>query len=295
MGYSENDPEAQLRLSTFKETLRALGWNEGQNLRIDVRWSSGNVDRASLLARELVALQPEVIVSSTTPVTAALQRETAAIPIVFTVVADPVGSGFVKALSRPGGNITGFVNLESSLVGKWLELLKEIAPRVTQAGVMFNPDTAPYAERYLRPVVAAATKLGVALSTAPVRNDTDIEDAIAALGRQRNAGLIVMVDSFMVVHRKAAIVSAAQHKVPAVYFSSFNVRDGGLVSYGVDVVDQFRRAAPYVDRILRGANVAELPVQMPAMFELAINRKTANALDLTIPQSLLVRANEVIE
>jgi putative ABC transport system substrate-binding protein len=228
-------------------------------------------------------------------VTAALQRETTAIPIVFTVVADPVGSGFVKTLSRPNGNITGFVNLESTLVGKWLELLKEIAPRVTQAGVMFNRDTAPYAEHYLQPVVAAAPKLGVALSTVAVRSPTDIEDAIAALGRQPNAGLIVMVDSFMVVHRKVAIMSAARHKVPAVYFASFNVRDGGLISYGVDVVDQFRRAAPYVDRILRGASVAELPVQMPAMFELAINRKTANGLGLTIPQALLLRANEIIE
>jgi putative ABC transport system substrate-binding protein len=295
MGYSESDPEAQLRLSTFKETLRALGWNEGQNLRIDVRWSSGSVDRASLLARELVALQPEVIVSSTTPVTTALQRETAAIPIVFTVVADPVGSGYVKALSRPGGNITGFVNLESSLVGKWLELLKEIAPRVTQAAVMFNPATAPYAEHYLQPVVTAAPKVGIALSTAAVKNAADIEGAVAALGRQQNAGLIVMVDSFMVVHRKVVIEAAARHKVPAVYFASFNVRDGGLLSYGVDVVDQFRRAAPYVDRILRGANAAELPVQMPAMFELAINRKTATALGLAIPQSLLLRANEVVE
>jgi putative ABC transport system substrate-binding protein len=295
MGYSETDPEAQVRLSTLKERLQAFGWSEGRNLRIDVRWSSGNAERALTAARELVALQPEVIVSSTTPATAALQRETATIPIVFTVVADPVGSGFVKALSRPGGNITGFVNLESSLVGKWLELLKEIAPRVTQVAVMINPDTAPYADQYLRPIVAAASKMGVRLASAAVRNDSDIEDAVAALARLPSAGLIVMVDSFMVVHRKAAIGAVARHKVPAVYFSSFNVREGGPISYGVDVVDQFRRAGGYVDQILRGAKVAELPVQMPATFELAINRKTANALGITIPQSLLLRANEVIE
>jgi putative ABC transport system substrate-binding protein len=295
MGYAENDREAQWRLAVFKERLAALGWSEGRNLTIDVRWSAGDVNRALALARELIALQPEVMLSSTTPVTAALQRETQTIPIVFTVVADPLGSGFVKTLSRPGGNITGFINLESSLIEKWLELLKEIAPRVTRVSVMFNPDTAPYAEYFLRPLRASAPKVDVTVFTAAVRSASDIEQVIVALGREPNGGLIVMTDSFMVVHRRSVIDLTARYKVPAVYFSSFNVVDGGLISYGVDVVDLFRRAAPYVDRILRGAKAGELPVQQPAKFELAINRKTAAALGLTIPRSLLLRADQVIE
>ena len=295
MGYAENDSEAQMRLAAFKESLATSGWIVGRNLRIDIRWSAGDVNRASAFAKELVSLQPEVILSSSTPATAALQRETSTIPIVFTVVSDPVGSGFVKALSRPGGNITGFINIESSLAEKWLELLKKVAPGVNRVAVMFNPDTAPNADYYLHPLNVAALKLGVMLQTATVRSDADIESAIAILGRQPNSGLIVMVDSFMMVHRKASITFTARHKVPAIYFSSFNVVEGGLISYGVDVVDLFRRAAPYVDQILRGKNVAELPVQQPAKFELAINLKTAKALGLTVPQSVLLQATEVID
>jgi putative ABC transport system substrate-binding protein len=236
-----------------------------------------------------------VVLSSTTPVTAALQRETQTIPIVFTAVADPVGSGFVKTLSQPGGNITGFINLESSLIEKSLELLKEIAPRVARVAVMFNPDTAPYAEYFLRSLKTAAPKLGVKAFTAPVRSESDIQEAIAGLGREPVGGLIVMTDSFMVVHRRSLISLAARYKVPATYFSGYLVADGGLSSYGVDVGDSFPRAASYVDRILRGAKPAELPVQQPTKFELFINLKTAKALGFTIPQSVLLRADKVIE
>ncbi|MEO6624859.1 MAG: ABC transporter substrate-binding protein [Burkholderiaceae bacterium] len=295
MGYAEDDSEAQSRLAIFRKTLAGLGWNEGRNLRIETRWSAGDVVRASALARELVALQPDVILGSTTPVTAALQKETSTIPIVFTVVSDPVGSGLVKSLSHPGGNITGFINLESTLAEKWLQVLKEIAPRVTRAAVMYNPVTATSAEYYMRPLANAASKLGVTLVPSIVHSDADIEAAIATLSRQPNTGLIALVDSFMVVHRKSAIASTARHRLPAVYFATYFVAEGGLISYGVDVVDLFRRAAPYVDQILRGASTANLPVQQPTKFELAINRTAANALGLTIPQSLRIRADEVVE
>jgi putative ABC transport system substrate-binding protein len=295
MAYAENDTEAQSRLALFKERLAVLGWTENSNLSIEVRWSASDVDRTSTFARDLVALRPDLILSSTTPVTAALQRETQTIPIVFAAVSDPVGSGFVKTLSHPGGNITGFINLESSLIEKWVELLKEIAPRVTRVAVMFNPDTAPYAEYYMRPLRAAAPKLGVTVFMATVRSQSEIEEAITGLRRKPDGGLVVMTDSFMVLHRKAIIALAARHKVPAIYYSSFNVQDGGLISYGVNVVDLFLRAASYVDRILRGAKPADLPVEQPTKFELAINMKTAKALGITIPQSILVRADTVIE
>jgi putative ABC transport system substrate-binding protein len=295
MGYAESDPEAQMRLAAFRERLAALGWVEGRNLNTDVRWSGGDVTRASVLARELVALQPELILCSTTPVTAALQRETRTIPIIFTVVSDPVGSGFVKTLSQPGGNVTGFINLEPSLVEKSLQLLKEIAPRVTRVAVMFNPDTAPYAHAYLRHLNVVAPKLGVTAYTATVRSESDIDEAISGIGREPGGGLVVMTDSYMVVHRRTIISLAARYKVPATYFSGFLVADGGLISYGVDVVDLFPRAASHADRILRGAKPSELPVQQPSKFEVFINLRTAKALGLSIPQSVLLRADRVIE
>ena len=295
MGYAESDPEAQLRLVSFRERLAALGWMEGRNLSTAVRWGAGDADRASTFAKELVALKPEVILANTTPVTAALQRETRSIPIVFTVVSDPVGSGFVKSLARPEGNITGLINLESGVVQKQLELLKEIAPQVTRVAVMFNPRTAPYVEYYLRPLNIAAQKLGVTTFTAHVQNDSDIESAITGLARERGGGVLAMTDSFMTVHRKSAVVQALRSKVPLIYFSSAGPADGGLISYGVDVVDLFRRAAPFVDRILRGAKPAELPVEQPTKFELVINRKTAKLLGIAIPQSILLRADRVIE
>jgi putative ABC transport system substrate-binding protein len=295
MGNAENDPDSQTRLAAFKQALTALGWNEGRNLRIDLRWSAGDVNLASTYAKELVALQPEVILSHTTPVTAALQRETKTIPIVFVVVSDPVGSGFIKSLPRPGGNITGFNNFESSMVEKWLELLKEIAPGVMRIAVMFNPQTAPYAEIYLQPAKAIAPKLGITVLASPVRNETDIEMVISGLGRERGSGLIAMADSFMSVLRKSIIELTTRHKVPSMYFFSNVPREGGLISYGADFTDIFRRAADYVDRILKGTKPADLPVQQPTKYELIINLKTAKALGLTVPQAQFTRADEIIE
>jgi putative ABC transport system substrate-binding protein len=295
MGYAESDPEAQIRLAAFKQGLLALGWDESRNLRIDLRWASGDIDRASAFARELLALHPEVILSNTTPVTTALQRETKTVPIVFTAVSDPVNAGFVASLPRPGGNVTGFINLEPTIGGKWLDLLKEIAPQVTRVAVMFNPQTAPYAEIYLRSMETAGTKFGVTPFASPVHHEADIEAVIAGLGRELGSGLIAMTDSFMTVHRKAIVELAMRHKVPLMYFISIVPREGGLISYGIDLTDMFGRAASYVDRILRGAKPAELPVQLPTKFELAINLKAAKALGLTVPSPLLTSANEVIE
>ena len=296
VGYAEDDPEAQTRLAAFKQGLLTLGWSEGRNLKIDVRWASGDTDRAATFARELVALQPEVIMSNTTPVTAAVHRATKTIPIVFVAVSDPVGAGFVASLPRPGSNITGFINLEQTLGGKWLELLKEIAPRVTRVAVMFNPQTAPYTEAiYLPSMETAAKKLGVKHYKSPVYGESDIEAAISGLGREPGSGLIAMTDSFMTVHRKAVIELSIQNKLPLMYFVSIAPREGGLISYGIDLTDLFGRAASYVDRVLRGAKPAELPVQLPTKFELAVNLKTAKALGLTVPPTLLTSADEVIE
>ena len=295
MGYAESDTEAQIRFKLFTERLAALGWVEGRNLKIDLRWTASDVGRAEVFAKELVALQPEVILSNTTPATAALQRATRSIPIVFTVVSDPVGSGFVKSLSRPGGNITGFINLESTLMEKWLQLLKELAPRMTRAAVMYNPQTAPYADYYLEPLKIAAPKIGVKTFTALVRSESDIENVIKKLGAEPGSGLIAMTDSFVFVNRKSIIALAARHKVPAMYYVGNMVEEGGLISYGVDYHDLFRRAATYVDRIFRGTKAADLPVEQPAKFELVINMKIAKALGLTVPPTILVRADKVIE
>jgi putative ABC transport system substrate-binding protein len=295
MGYAEVDPEAQLRLGALKQELRQLGWSEGRNLTIDVRWGAGDAAKAGSFAKELVALEPEVIVANTTPVTAALGRETNKIPIVFVVVTDPVGSGFVKSFPRPGGNFTGFVNLEGGMVEKWLELLKEIAPQTNRVGVMFNPKTTPYADFYLRPLERAAPKMGIRPFTLTVNNEGDIENGIEELGRQPGSGLIQMTDSYMIVHRKTVIEQTARHKVPCIYFVRVASTDGGLMSYGVDVTDLFRRTGQYVDRILRGAKPTDLPVQLPTKFELVVNLKTAKELGLTVPPALLATADEVIE
>ncbi len=293
MGYADNDGAA--RLAAFKERLANLGWLENRNLQSEVRWSAGDVGRASSLARELVGLRPDVILANTTPSTAAIQRETRTIPVVFVPASDPIGSGFVKSLAHPGGNITGFINIESTLIQKWLELLKEIAPRVTRAAVIFNPQTAPYADYYLRSLPTAAEKLGVSTFAAPVANESEITNLVAALAHNVGGGLVVMTDSGMFVHRKAIIEQAALHKVPAIYWVGNIPFEGGLLSYGVDYIPLFRRAATYVDRILRGAKPEDLPVQQPTKFELVINLKTAKALGLEVPGTLLARADEVIE
>ena len=296
MAYAENEPEAQSFVGAFVTGLDKLGWTEGRNLRIDYRWAGGNIERIASFARELVALRPNVILANTTPVTAAFHRETRTIPIVFVIVSDPVGDGFVASLARPGGNITGFINLEASVGGKWLELLKEVAPSVTRAALMFNPDTAPGRGAYFQPTFeSGARTLGVESILVPIRSDAEIETAIAALAGEPKAGLVVMTDGFMRVHRGTVIAAAAHHKIPAVYPLRIQAEDGGLLAFGPYNLDLFSRSAEYVDRILRGTSPAELPVQVPTKFQLVINLKTAKALGLTVPPTLLARADEVIE
>jgi putative ABC transport system substrate-binding protein len=297
LGVAESDPQGQAGLVVFTNALQELGWTEGRNIQIDYRWAAANVDRMQAFAKELVDLQPSLIVGQTTQVVAALQRETKTIPIVFVLVSDPVGSGFVASLPRPGGNTTGFVNIESSLGGKWIELLKELVPRLTRASLIFNPDTATYSAYYLPPFETAARTYGIEPIVAPVRNDADIERTIAELGNARYGGLVVMPDSFTGTwHNLELIISlAARHRVPTVYPYRFMVDAGGLVSYGIDNVDLFRRAATYVDRILKGTGPADLPVQLPSKFELVVNLKTAKTLGIDVPATVLTLADEVIE
>jgi putative ABC transport system substrate-binding protein len=294
MGGDENDPEGKLRYSAFKQALADLGWTDGRNLRIDLRWGGADSNRIRALAHELVGLQPDIILANSAAVTVALQLETLTIPIVFAGVGDPVASGLVARLDRPGGNITGFTNFEATLGGKWLELLSEIAPGLKRAAMMFNPDTAP-ASAYMASLERAARSLKVVPITAPVHSDEGIETNITALGSEPGDGLVVIPDVFTVAHRAPIILGAARNKIPAVYSLSAFARDGGLLSYGPDPADIFGRAATYVDRILRGAKPGDLPVQFPTKFEMAVNLKTARALGLTVPQSILLRADEVIE
>jgi putative tryptophan/tyrosine transport system substrate-binding protein len=293
MGLDENDPVANAFVSAFIQALAGLGWTDGHNVRMDLRWAGADTNRIRPLAQELVGLQPDVILANTTPATVALQHETRTIPIVFAGVADPVASGIVARLDRPGGNITGFANWEASIGGKWLELLSETAPGLKRVAIMFNPDTAP-ASAYMPSLEAAAQSLKLVPIIAPVHSDVEIEMAIIALGREPGSGLVVMPDGFMLAHRASIILAAARNNVPAVYYLSDFARDGGLLSYGPDQVDTWRRAAIYVDRILRGAKPTDLPVQLPTKFEMVLNLKTAMALGLTVPPSLLV-ADEVIE
>jgi ABC-type uncharacterized transport system substrate-binding protein len=296
IGYAESDPEAQAFLKTFVHELQVQGWTDGVNLRIDVRWAGADVAQIRALAKALVELKPDVIFSNSTPVTDALVRATKTIPIVFAIVSDPVGAGFVASLPHPGGNATGFINVESSMAGKWLELLKEIAPGVKRVAIMFNPDTAPGGGLYfLRPFEAAAPSFAVEPIAAPVHDDSDIEKVITSLGREPGGGLVVMTDSFLVVHRATVITQAARNKVPAMYPLRIHAVDGGLMSYGASNIDLFRRAAPYVDRILRGAKPAELPVQVPTKYEMTLNLKAAKALGLDVSLRLQQIADEVIE
>jgi putative ABC transport system substrate-binding protein len=297
LAFDENDPVAKTYVSAFTQALAGLGWTDGRNARIDLRWAGGDTDRIRALARELVGAQPDIILASTTRATAALQRETRTVPIVFVNGADPVANGIVDKLNEPGGNITGFARYEASLGGKWLELLSEIAPGLKRAAIMFNPDTASTASvsSFIASSETAARLLKIVPITTPVRSDVEIETAIVALGREPGGGLVFLPDVFTFAHRKPLTSAAARNKVPAVYALSEFVRDGGLLSYGVDRVDTFRRAASYVDRILRGEKPGDLPVQLPTKFEMAVNRKTATALGLAIPPSILLRADEVIE
>jgi len=296
MGYSEADPEAKALLAEFTQGLAELGWIAGRNLRMDVRWGLGSTDGMHTSAKELVDLQTDVILANTTPATAALQRETQTIPIVFTIVGDPIGSGFLASLPHPGRNITGLGVFEASITSKWLDLLREVAPDFKRVAFMFNPDTAPYINSFLMPSFEAAAKaFKVAPITAPVHSNAEIEAAITSLGREPGGALLVGPDNFMDIHHTSIIAQAARNKVPAVYHSPVSAREGGLLSYGADFQDIFRRAARYVDRILRGAKPSELPVQMPTKYLMVINLKTATALGLTVPPSILVSADEVIE
>jgi putative ABC transport system substrate-binding protein len=294
MPWDENDPEGKLRYSAFTQGLVDLGWTDGRNVRMDLRWAGGEINRIRALAQELVGLQPDIILTSATAATVALQRETRTIPIVFASMGDPVALSIVAQLDRPSGNITGFANLEASLGAKWLELLSEIAPGLKRAAIMFNPDTAP-ASAYVSSLDTAARSLKVVPVIAPVHSDVEIEDAIIALGREPGGGLIVISEVFTLAHRVPIISAAARNNVPAIYWQSVFARDGGLLSYGIDQVDNFRRAATYVDRILRGAKPADLPVQLPTKFEMVVNLKAAKAIGLTVPPSLLAIADEVIE
>jgi putative ABC transport system substrate-binding protein len=294
MPYDENDPQGKLRYSAFTQALADSGWTDGRNVRIDLRWGRDDINRIRVLAQELVGLQPDIILSGTTPATAALQRETRTIPIVMPAVNEPVASGFVAGLNRPGGNITGFAIFEATLGGKWLELLSEIAPGLKRAAIMFNPDMLSVSA-YMPSFETAARSLKVVPIIAPVRSDVEIETAVAALGREPGGGLVAIGDAFTVAHRGSIISAAARNNVPAVYSQSEFAREGGLLSYGPDVVDIWRRAASYVDRILRGEKPGDLPVQFPTKFEMVVNRKTATALGLAVPPSIMLRADEVIE
>jgi putative tryptophan/tyrosine transport system substrate-binding protein len=296
MGYPESDSEAQTKIAAFRDGLQKLGWTEGRNTRIDTRWATpADAESMERFAKELVALQPDLILSSTTPTTAALLQQTRAIPIVFATVANPVGSGFVASFPRPGGNVTGFVVFEASLAGKWLELLKEIAPRVNRIAFLFNPATATYAEFYLDPFKAAAVSFAVEAIAAPVRDRSELESVVSAQAREPNGGLIVMPDSFTDLHRAEITSLAARYRLAAVYPRRIFTEVGGLLSYGIDQLDNFRLSATYADRILRGEKPAELPVQAPTKYELTINLKTAKTLGLEVPAKLLALADEVIE
>ena len=279
IGLAENDPEAQPRIVAFREELLKQGWAEGRNVQIDFRWADGDAGKTRAFAKELVELQPDVLVAHSTAATAALFHQTYAIPIVFVQVGDPVGSGFVQSFARPGGNVTGFTNHDQATIGgKWLELLKQIAPGVTRVALIFNPETMPIYVLYLRSVEAAAPSFAVKLVPEPARDRGEIERAISTFAREPNGGLLVIPDIFTSSHREPIIAQAARHRLPAIYPFRYFAANGGLMSYGIEPVDLFRQAAAYVDRILRGAKPGSLPVQAPSKFQLAINLNTARAL-----------------
>jgi putative tryptophan/tyrosine transport system substrate-binding protein len=294
MNIAADDAQAQSRIDAFLHGLQPLGWAVGRNLRIDVRWAAADAGLFRKYATELVALEPDVILASTNPAMTPLQEATRTVPIVFTTTVDPVGAGFVASLARPGGNITGFSLYEYSISGKWLELLKQVAPGVTRAAVLRDPSTAAGIGQFAA-IQAVAPPFGVELSPVDVRDRGEIERAVTAFAHEPNGGLIVTGSPSQAVHRELIVTLAARHRLPAVYPFRYMAADGGLIAYGPEIIDQYRRAAQYVDRILKGAKPAELPVQAPTKYELAINLKTARALGLEVPSTLLARADEVIE
>jgi putative ABC transport system substrate-binding protein len=293
--YAENDPEVLARIVAFRQGLEALGWIESRNIQVEHRYSAGDLGRIQAYTTELVRSAPDLITCSSTPIIAALKRTTDTIPIVFSVVNDPVGQGFVASLSRPGGNITGFTSIDFPLIGKWIDILKEIAPGVSRMALMFSPETSPYYTAFLREFGAAPSSLAVKLSASPVHNEADIEAIITAFVREPAGGLIVAPDVFMNTRRRLIMALAERHRLPAIYSFRQFVTEGALISYGPDSADIVRRSASYVDRILKGEKPADLPVQAPTKYDLVINLKTAKALGLEVPPTLLARADEVIE
>jgi putative ABC transport system substrate-binding protein len=295
MSNKEGDPVAVTRVAKFREGLAQFGWHEGQNLQIEWRWGGGDIVLIRRYAEQLVQLAPDILLGNGTPATVALKQATTTIPIVFSVVNDPVSQGIIPSMAHPGGNVTGFSFLEYSMVGKSLEMLKRIAPQSTSVAIMFNPETYPYYEIHLKSFATVARQLSLNLAAAPVKSLAEIDETVAKLGKQSGATLLVTPDPFMLVNRGAAIRAAAQYRVPASYSYRQNVTEGGLTSYGADAGDIFLRSASYIDRILKGAAPGDLPAQAPVKFETAFNVKAARALGLEIPPDLLALADEVVE
>jgi putative ABC transport system substrate-binding protein len=295
MGQAESDPLGQKRVAAFRQGLQELGWTEGRNLQVEWRWAAGSEKRIQDYAGELAKLAPDVVVANGTPVIAAMEKATHSIPTIFVIVNDPVEQGFVSNMAHPGGNVTGFSYIDYTVVGKSLEMLKEIAPGVTRVGLMFDPATTPHYDAYLHAFQTDPGKLSLKLARAGVSSDANIEDEIAKLAAEPGGGLIVPPDTFTIAHRQAILQAAALHRLPAMFMLDEFVEDGGLMSYAPDTIDIFRRSASYVDRILKGESPADLPVQAPTRFELVINLKTAKALGLTVPPTMLALADKVIE
>jgi putative ABC transport system substrate-binding protein len=295
MSTSQSDPDSRKRTTAFIQHLRELGWSDGQNARIEYRWAAGDMDRIQVYAKELVQLRPDVILVLGPAGTLALARETHSLPIVFALFSDPVDRGLVSNLAKPGGNVTGFANLQATIAGKWIEILKQIAPQVARIAVLFDPVTTPNGGLFLSPLRIAASQLGAVATAAPVKTAADIERVIFAYSRKPGGGFVVLPNPVTDVHRKTVLELADRYRLPAVYPYQQYVEDGGLVSYGLDATDVFRRAAEYVDRILRGETPGNLPIQQPTKFELVVNLKTARTLGVTIPPSVLVMADRVIE
>jgi putative tryptophan/tyrosine transport system substrate-binding protein len=294
ISWPENNPSTQAMVTTFAQALARLGWVEGKNIRIDYRFAAYDPTLFNTYAAELVGMSPDVILAASTPGLAAAREQTRTIPIVFVLVADPVGQGFVQSLARPGGNTTGFSANDAPVLGKWLQLLKGVDPGITRVAVIFNPDTAPYATLYNRAIEAAASSFEMMVTLAPVHDDSGIEEAIAAGARESGGGLISLPDSFTTTHRDVIVAAAVRHSLPLIGRLEFPTA-GGLMSYDIDAVALYSQAASYIDRVLRGASPADLPVQQPTKYSLVINLKTAKALGLTVPPSMLDLADEVIE
>ena len=298
MHISESDREGQARIKAFRQSLEALGWVEGRNLTIEYRWTGGDPQRARSAASEMASLAPEVILSHSGPMLSAIRDATRTVPIVFVQVVDPVGQGFVESLARPGGNITGFTHFEPEMGGKWLEILKEVAPQVRRVAMLYNPRSAAEGAGsgiYLRSFETIASALAVHPVAFAVRDPTEMERSLAAFAAEPNGGLLVPPDIFNTTHREEIIALSARHRLPAIYPYRYYVLSGGLIAYGVDLLELYPRAADYVDRILKGARPGDLPIAQPTKFQLIVNLKTAKALGLTIPESFLLRADEVIE